>query len=394
MIRRQFLTSITSLAPMWILSNIHAQTASLRVGVIGHTGRGNYGHGLDTMWLQTPHTTIVGVSDPDEAGRTAAVKRLSAPAAFSDHRDLLEKTRPDIVSICPRHVDQHHQMLSDAILNGVKGIYIEKPFVRTPKEADDIRQLASKHGTRVAVAHRNRYHPALQRTADLLKEGVFGTLLEVRTRGKEDSRGGALDLWVLGSHVLNLGAFFTGIPTSCNATVFTEGRPVKAADVKDGAEGVGPLAGDEVHARFTTPSGVPLFFDSKKDQGSKGAGFGIQLICSDAIVDLRTDAEPMVHVRRGNPFSPSQTPRGFEVLSSAGLGLPEPLSDIKSLIAGHQLPARNLIECMTTGSDPLCGLKEAAATVEMICAIFESHRLSGANVALPIPRRDNPLANL
>ena len=27
-----------------------ADEKKLRVGVIGHTGRGNYGHGLDTMW--------------------------------------------------------------------------------------------------------------------------------------------------------------------------------------------------------------------------------------------------------------------------------------------------------------------------------------------------------
>ncbi|MFN5897235.1 MAG: gfo/Idh/MocA family oxidoreductase, partial [Planctomyces sp.] len=29
-------------------------TAAVRVAVIGHTGRGNYGHGLDTMWQQIP----------------------------------------------------------------------------------------------------------------------------------------------------------------------------------------------------------------------------------------------------------------------------------------------------------------------------------------------------
>ena len=49
--------------------------AKYRVGVIGHTGRGNYGHGLDTVWLSMPQTQIVGVADPDEEGRGKAAKR-------------------------------------------------------------------------------------------------------------------------------------------------------------------------------------------------------------------------------------------------------------------------------------------------------------------------------
>src|SRR4051812_14384179 len=33
----------------------------LRVAVIGHTGAGDYGHGMDTLWLALPETEIVGV---------------------------------------------------------------------------------------------------------------------------------------------------------------------------------------------------------------------------------------------------------------------------------------------------------------------------------------------
>jgi predicted dehydrogenase len=391
MLRRAFLSSLAS-APL--LPHLPAQRATLRVGVIGHTTRGNYGHGLDTLWLQEPRTTIVAVSDPDPAGLAAAQKRLSAPEAHSDHRALLEKARPHIVAICPRHADQHHQMLKDAIEAGVRGIYIEKPYVRTPREADEISQLAKTHGTRIAVAHRNRYHPALLKTAALLKEGTFGTPLEIRARGKEDKRGGALDLWVLGSHVLNLAAFFAGTPTTCTASVRLEGRPVTQADIREGDEGLGPLAGDEVRARFETPSGIPIYFDSKKDQGNKAAGFGLQLVCSEAVIDLRTDAEPMIHVLPGNPFRPTPTPRAWTPLTSGGVGVPEPLPNIKALIAGHQLPASNLIECMETGAEPTCGPTEAAATVEMIASIFESHRQNSATVRLPLSHRDNPLSRL
>ena len=33
-----------------------------RVGVIGSTNRGNYGHGLDTVWREFPNTEVVAVA--------------------------------------------------------------------------------------------------------------------------------------------------------------------------------------------------------------------------------------------------------------------------------------------------------------------------------------------
>ena len=53
--------------------------AKYRVGVIGHTGRGNYGHGLDRVWLTLDDCEIVGVADADEGGLKSAVARLKAP---------------------------------------------------------------------------------------------------------------------------------------------------------------------------------------------------------------------------------------------------------------------------------------------------------------------------
>ena len=47
----------------------------LRVGVIGHTGRGNYGHGLDTVWLKLPDTEIMAVADAHVNGLANALRR-------------------------------------------------------------------------------------------------------------------------------------------------------------------------------------------------------------------------------------------------------------------------------------------------------------------------------
>src|SRR5688572_23744232 len=212
-----------------------------RVGIIGHTGQGNYGHGIDTVWSHfKDRCEVVGIADPDEKGRDAAVKRLQAPKAYADYRQLLDETKPQIVAICPRWVDHHKDMVVAAANRGCH-IYMEKPMCRTPAEADQMVAACEKNDVKLALAHQTRYSPRLQAIHDLIAAGELGTLLELRGRGKEDARGGGEDLWVLGSHVMNLIHHFGGNPTWCFARVEQEGKPVGKSHVKPGNEEIGPL---------------------------------------------------------------------------------------------------------------------------------------------------------
>lgn len=104
---------------------------------------------------------------------------------------MLVETKPDIAAICARHVHEHRDMIVAAIQTGVKGIYIEKPFVRTLAEADEIVKLCAEKGVRLAIAHRNRYHPVLAVVRQLIAAGEIGVLKEVRVIGKQDQRGWA-----------------------------------------------------------------------------------------------------------------------------------------------------------------------------------------------------------
>ena len=246
--RRQFLGTVA--ASSLALAVRGADAPRVRVAVIGHTGRGDYGHGLDTMWRQLPETELVAVADADAKGLAAAQQKLGVKNGFSDYRKMLAEVRPDVVAIGMRHADQHRDIALAVAASGAKGIYMEKPFCRTPAEADEIVAACEQRNVKLALAHRNRWHPVLPVIDKLVKDDALGRLLELRARGKEDARGGLLDLWVLGSHLLNLICYFGGQPLACSATVLQGGKPVTRADVKDGAEGVGPLAGNEVHARF------------------------------------------------------------------------------------------------------------------------------------------------
>jgi predicted dehydrogenase len=387
--RRQLLTVLATTP----LTNFAAEP-KLRVAIIGHTGRGNYGHGLDTMWQQIPETEIVAVADADAKGLTNELKKLGCDQGFADYKAMLASVKPEIVAIGPRHVDQHRDMLIAAIQAGARGIYIEKPFCRSIEEVDEVLTAAAKTGTKIAIAHRNRYHPVLPVIAQLIKEGTIGRVLEMRGRGKEDARGGSLDLWVLGSHVVNVASYFGGAVKACTATVLQDGKPITKAEVKDGDEGIGPLAGNEVHARFEMADGTPLFFDSVQNAGAKEAGFGLQIIGTKGLIDFRIDKEPFAHLLVGNPFQPGSEPRAWQPITTAGVSKPEPITALGKKISSHEAAGRDLITAMRENRAPLCDATQGREIIEMISAIFESHRLGGQRVAFPLLIRVNPLSLL
>jgi predicted dehydrogenase len=384
--RRAFLVALV----LAVVSSL-AQTAQrpLTVGVVGHTGRGNYGHGLDTVWLKLPETRIVAVSDPDPAGRKVAEVRLQAAVggadrveSFADHVAMFRKARPQIVAVCPRHIDAHAEIILAAIEAGVQGIYIEKPFVRTLAEADEIVKLCAEKGVRLAIAHRNRYHPVVDVVKQLVASGEIGELKEVRVRGKQDHRGGGLDLWVLGGHGFNLATLFTGPAISCEATILVEGRPATKADIRPGDEGVGLIVGDEIHARYETKSGIPLYFDSKKGKPAKGTPFGARLIGTKGVISLQIDEEPLAILERDGVKTP---------ITTAGIGKPEPIKDIRQVNGGHHGAVRDLLAAIAEKREPLCGPEAGRETVELTLAVFTSFAAGGKKVALPLAGRAHPL---
>lgn len=392
--RRQFIAAAATAtaATAWALSGKAAQpTRRLRVAVIGHTGRGNYGHGLDKVWRALPEAELVGVADADEAGLAVAQGRLKTKG-FTDYRRMLAELKPDIVAVAPRFVDEHHAMAMAAIAGGARGLYVEKPLCRTLVEADELVAACAERRCKCAVAHRNRYNPTLPVLERLVREGVIGRLLEIRGRGKEDKRGGGEDLWVLGSHVLNVAVVFTGKPLSCSATLLAKGRLATKADLQEGSDAVGLVAGDALHARFETERDIPIYFDSVANAGTKDSGFGLQLIGTEGIIDLRLDQHPVAHLLAGSPFVPSAKARTWVPITTAGIGQPEPLTDIATLVRDHLLPARDLIDAIHSDRPPLCNEYDGRLTVEMVMAIFESHRLKGQRVAFPLVTRRHPLA--
>src|SRR4051812_21464424 len=115
-----------------------------RVAVIGRTGRGAYGHGLDVVWKEIDNAEVVAVADPDAKGLAAAAKRLRAANAYPDYREMLEKEKPQIVSVADRYLDLHRDMVVACARAGAS-VFLEKPMARTLAEADEMIHACETH---------------------------------------------------------------------------------------------------------------------------------------------------------------------------------------------------------------------------------------------------------
>ena len=364
----------------------------LRVAVIGHTGQGNYGHGLDRVWREVPQTVIVAVADADTQGLARSVRGLGDPKGYADYRKMLDEVKPEIVAVAPRWLDQHRDMVVAAAERGALGIYLEKPMCRTLAEADAMVAACEKHKVKLAIAHQTRYSPRLPVIEELIRSGRLGRVIELRARGKEDRRGGGEDLWVLGTHVLNLAHHFGGDPKSCFGTVLAEGRPVGPGDVEPGAEGIGPLAGDEVHASYRMAKGMTATFDSVRGAGGRPTRFGLRIFGSDGIIDMATGYLPPVHFLPDSSWAPGRTGKRWLPVTSAGVDRPEPLENT-NLHGGNLLAVKDLLDAIQQDRQPVSSLYEARTATEMIAAVFESHRRGGP-VSFPLENRRNPLSML
>ncbi len=365
----------------------------VRVGIIGATGKGDYGHGVDVAFTKIPSVEIVALADANDAGREEARKRTNPQRVYADYHEMFSQEKLDIVAICPRWIDQHHDMIVAAGKAGCH-VYMEKPFCPTLAECDSaIAELTSKN-LKLGIAHTAQYSPVLDVVKSLIKEGEIGEVLELRGRGKEDAqRGGGEDLWVLGSHIFALmRALAGGDPKSCSAVVLNQGHKVTKADVVKGAEGIGHLAGDNVQARYEFASGALGQFGSRRGAAGNPSRFAIQVFGSKGVIEMESGYLAKGYILRDPSWSPGRSGKSWEPITSAGIGKPEPRTD-GTYEGGHIAAINDLIESIKHDRPTKCSADDCRGIIQMIAGVFESHRV-GAPVEFPLKTRVNPLTLL
>jgi len=356
--------------------------------VIGRTGRGDYGHAIDELFLDLPGAELVAVADESPEGLARAGERLGLRATYADWRRLLADVRPEVVAICMRHIDCHAEMAIAAAAAGVRGVFLEKPFVRSVAEADAVVEAARKAGMKIACAFVNRYSPTYAAVRELLDEGRIGRLLEIRSRGKEDGRGGGEDLWVLGSHVLDMMADLGGAPQWCQSSVTIGGRPVREEDFIEGPEGIGRIAGDRIDATFGLADGITGSFSSVREAGLKQPAFGLTLVGSAGAIHIRPDTLPHAYLRRAPLWRvdrdvPWQAilPDGTVAEDAAALEALATIDRAAERAGWGRRAAADLLEAIQEDREPETGMYASRTIVAMTAAVFQS-ALSGSRVAL------------
>ena len=383
--RRTFLMATGAMAASLPL---HARPQVLRACVYGHTGRGSYGHGLDTCFNKMDHVKVVAVADPDEKGREAAAKRIGVTKTYASFAEMLDAEKPELASHGPRWVEKRLEMLTIAAERKVD-VYMEKPIALSLEEADAIVAVTEKHKTKIVVAHQNRLQPAILHLKKLVDEGLIGHLMEIRTRGKEDTRVGGEDMMVLGTHCMYQMRLFGGEPLWCTARVTQDGRDITVADRRAASEPLGPVAGDNIQATFAFPKGVQGFFASQKVPKGEAGRFSCTLYGSKGIAhfDIGTESQPV--------YLPE--PRWIPG-KSAWKPLPDaPSNDhpsgLKGTLAANRFIVEELIRIRGTEERSPVDIYEARATLEMILSVYAAH-LSGGRATFPLKDRKHPLGTL
>lgn len=360
-----------------------------RVGVIGHTGRGGYGHGIGDVWRAFPQTEVVAVADPDANGRTLAQERTGAPKAYADFRDLLEREKPDIVSICPRHTDQRRTMVTAAAEAGCH-MYLEKPFAGTLPDADAMVAAIQQAGVRVQLAHQMRTSPFTLKARQMIAAGKIGEIHEVRGRGKEDHRAGGEDLVVLGAHIFDMMRIFVGDPEWVFAHLTSHGAELGFDHLREPTEPIGPIAGREMAGMFGFSDAVHGYFASKQSSASHGWRFATHIYGSKGRIFLPNTI-----------YSP--TSKGFVLRTPAWVAAEgrawEPLEPEhrsfgeQRYLTANALMVEDLLEAIETGREPVCSERAGRWTVEMTQGMYAS-QLRRSVMDFPLGEREHPLTEL
>ena len=365
-------------------------SAHYRAVIIGHTGQGDYGHGLDIVYDDVPEVEVVAVADPDAEGLATARERIGAANAYADYREMLEREEFDLVNVCPRVVTPHAAMVIAAAEAGARGIFCEKPLAASLGEADAMMAACAARNVKVAVAHR-RANPYEQYGKKLVDEGAIGQLQVLRARGKWDRRHGAEDLAVLGPHMMDSMRYFAGADVAwAHAHVSQDGREVVLDDVREGNEGIGLIAGSSIAAYYAFTNGVTAHFESQPgDTEAKvnSRWFGFDAHGTEGIISLRNSPNGEMYIYRHGMFIPDGKVEWERVL----------LDDWEA-IAPHDRThhsnisiVRELMHAIEEDRDvaEASSGRDALAALEMIMAVHESQRIKG-RVEFPLANRENP----
>ena len=131
------------------------------------------------MAHEHPQAEIVGISDEQPERMVEATKNfgLNENQVFTDFSACMEKTKPDLVILCPAAA--RHGDWTEKVAPYGAHVLMEKPFAATVAEADRMVAALAKTGKQLAINWPLRWYRAHVTAHRLVQKGTIGDVTEV-----------------------------------------------------------------------------------------------------------------------------------------------------------------------------------------------------------------------
>ena len=119
-----------------------------------------------------PNCKIVAVCDREPLMARQLGERFGVSKCFSDLREMLETTTPDVIHITTP--PKSHYSIARQCLESGRHVYLEKPFTITADEAESLVQLAEDRGLKITAGHNYQFTLEMLEMRRLVSEGYLG----------------------------------------------------------------------------------------------------------------------------------------------------------------------------------------------------------------------------
>lgn len=122
---------------------------------------------------------LVACADVD-AARAARLASATGAEAVADWRRAIE--HPGVAAVIVATTNDALAEVAVHAIGAGKHVLLEKPGARSSAELRGVIEAARRGAVRVRVGFNHRYHPALLKAAELLRDGALGELMFLRGR--------------------------------------------------------------------------------------------------------------------------------------------------------------------------------------------------------------------
>jgi predicted dehydrogenase len=287
--------------------------------------------------------------------------------------------------------------------------FLEKPLCVDMAEADAMVAAVEGKDLKWAVAYNFRQTATLAHVRKcIVEDKLIGTVVEVRSRGKEDGRAGSEDMVVLGTHLFDLMRYLMGDALWCQADITHNGKPATPANIREASEPLGPMVGNRIHATFGFAKGTAGHFSSMFTPDASGGRWGLDIYGTKGVISIKMDTlsrkpevkptpeevvnsiVPEVLWLDDSGWLPRSAADGTVI--SAWKGLPDaPVIAITDQKRDRHAPiVADLVAAIEEDRLPATSLQDSAKSLEMVQAVFEAY-IHGGRIAIPLESREHPL---